>query len=57
VKFALKEAMKTQRGSRGIAVFFFNLGARWGWMVNATPRPPYLSKETRYPSYRRLDGP
>ena len=20
---------------------FFNLGARWGWVVNATPRPPY----------------
>ena len=20
---------------------FFNLGARWGWVVNATPRPLY----------------
>jgi hypothetical protein len=20
----------------------FNLGARWGWVVNATPRPLYL---------------
>jgi len=35
---------------------FFNLGARCGWVVNATPRPLYL-KESRYPLYRRLGGP
>ena len=33
---------------------FFNLGARWGWIVNATPRP---LKEIRYPIHRRLGGP
>jgi hypothetical protein len=33
--------MKAQRGSRVIALFFFNLGARWGWVVNATLRPLY----------------
>jgi hypothetical protein len=38
VKFALEEAMKAQTGSRGIALLF-NLGARWGWVVNAMPRP------------------
>jgi len=31
-------------------------GAGWGW-VNATPRPFYPGKETRYPLYRRLGGP
>jgi hypothetical protein len=29
--------MKAQRGSRGIAVLFFNLGAGWGWVVNPCP--------------------
>ena len=36
---------------------FFNLGARWGeWL---TPRLGRFTpmKETRYPLYRRLDGP
>jgi catalase len=41
VKFSLEQAMNAQRGSRGIALLFFNLGARWGWVVNATPRPLY----------------
>jgi hypothetical protein len=36
VKFTLEQAMKAQRES-----FFLNLGARWGWVVNATPRPLY----------------
>ena len=32
--------VKAQKESRGIAVLFlFNLGARLGWVVNATPRP------------------
>jgi hypothetical protein len=30
VKFTLEQAMKA-----------FNFGARWGWVVNATPRPLY----------------
>jgi len=28
-----------------------------GWVVNATPRPLYPPGKTRYPLYRRLDGP
>ena len=34
VKLTLEQAMKTQGWS-------FNLGARWGRVVNATPRPLY----------------
>ena len=41
VKVTLKQAMKAQSGSRSIAVLFFNLGARLGWVVNATRRPLY----------------
>jgi hypothetical protein len=33
--------MKAERGSRGIDLLFFNLGAIWGWVVNATPQPLY----------------
>jgi hypothetical protein len=33
--------MKAQRGSRGIALLFLNLGARGGWVVYATPWPLY----------------
>jgi hypothetical protein len=38
VKFTLEQAMKAQRGSRGIAPFFLNLSARWGRGCS-TPRP------------------
>ena len=41
VKFTLEQAMKAQKGSRGIALLFLNLGTRWGWMVNAMPWPLY----------------
>jgi hypothetical protein len=41
-KYALQQAVKAQRGSTGIALYcFFNLGARWEWVVSATPRPLY----------------
>jgi hypothetical protein len=33
--------MKAQKGSKGIDYSFFNLGVRWGWVVNTTPRPLY----------------
>jgi len=36
-KVHLEQAMKAQRGSRGIA--FFSLGAKWEWVVIATPWP------------------
>jgi hypothetical protein len=45
------------RENRGIALLFFvNLGTRWGWVVNTTPRPPLPPGKTRYPLYRRLGG-
>jgi len=57
VKFTLEQAVKAQRRSRGISLLFFNLCARWGWVVNATPRPLCSRERDRYPLYRRLDGP
>ena len=45
VKITLVQSMKTQRGSRGIALLSFNLGARCEWVVNATPRPLDSGKE------------
>ena len=41
VKFTLEQATKAQRGSRVILYSFFNLDARWGWVVNATARLLY----------------
>jgi len=37
LNFTLDQTMKTQIGNRGTALTFFNLGARWRWVVNATP--------------------
>ena len=58
VKFALEQALKAQRGSTGIAVFFPLTSAigGGGWL---TPRPGRFAlwKETRYPLYRRLGRP
>ena len=39
VKFTLEQAMNAQRGSRCKLYSFFNLDARWEWVVNATSRP------------------
>jgi hypothetical protein len=39
--FTLEQATKAQKGSRGIAYSFFNLGDIWWWVVNATPWPFY----------------
>jgi len=33
--------MKAQRRGGGIALPILNVGCRWRWMVNATPRPLY----------------
>jgi len=44
-------------GDRGVKVqlyFFFNLGARWKWVVNATPRP--LCPRGRGPGTHRARG-
>jgi hypothetical protein len=56
VKFTLEQATKAQRGSRGIALLFFNPGARrGGW---STPHPGrFTPGKDRYPLYRRLGGP
>jgi hypothetical protein len=40
INFAPWQVMKAASKSRGIAVLFlYNLGAIWGWVVNAPPRP------------------
>jgi hypothetical protein len=41
VKFILEQATKIQRGNTGIAKSLFHLGARFGCVVNPTPRPLY----------------
>jgi hypothetical protein len=41
VKFTLEQATKAQRVSRGIAVPFLNLGARWGGL--SAPRPGHFT--------------
>jgi hypothetical protein len=42
INFALEQVMKAQGQSRGIPLIFLNLGARWGWLFNATPNPLYF---------------
>ena len=49
--------IQAQRGSKGITFLIHNLGARWGWVVNATSRPLDPRKEPWYPLYCRLGGP
>jgi hypothetical protein len=48
VKFTLEEALKAQRWSRGIALLF-NVGSRWGCVVNATLRPLYSRESDPVP--------
>jgi hypothetical protein len=51
-------AMKTYRGSGGIATRILNLGCRWRWVVSFTPWPLYLrGKSSSYPLDRRLGEP
>jgi hypothetical protein len=45
LKITLEQATKVQRGSGCKLYASFILGATWGWVVNATPRPLYY----RYP--------
>jgi hypothetical protein len=42
--------MKAQRGRKGIALLFLYLGARWGWVVNATLRVLYPWKRDPVPT-------
>jgi hypothetical protein len=41
--------MKAYRGSRGIASFILDLGIRWRWVVNFTPRPLCPSNRSPVP--------
>ena len=41
VKFTLEQSTKAQVGADVELYSFFNLNARWGWTVNATPRLLY----------------
>jgi hypothetical protein len=50
IKFTLQHDIKTQRGRTGSISIFFNLGARWGWVVNATPRPFYPQETEPVPT-------
>ena len=52
VKVTQEQATKAQRGVDVYLYSFFNLGARWGWAVNALP-----SGKTRYPLHWRLGVP
>jgi hypothetical protein len=54
VEFTLEQGMKAQRVVEVYLYSFFNLGARWGWVFNATPRPLYPRKRDPVPFYRRL---
>jgi len=45
------------RGSRGIALLFFDRGTRRSWRVSVTLRPTFTPRKTWYPLYRRLGGP
>ena len=40
----VKLKLRTKTGQEG-SFPFFNLGARFGWLINATPRPLYLRKK------------
>jgi hypothetical protein len=39
--FTLEQATKAQRGVEVWLYSFFNLGTKWGWVVNAVPLPLY----------------
>jgi hypothetical protein len=54
-KFSHSNMPWRHRRSRGTALPSRKLGARWGWVVNATPRP--FTQEQLYPLHKGLDGP
>jgi hypothetical protein len=59
VKVTLEQNVKAQRGSQGIRLLF-NFGARWGWVINATPRPFYPRERDPVPIVQeavRASGP
>jgi len=54
-KFVLEQATKVQRGIEVYLYSFLNIGARRGWVVEATPQPIYPREKPRYPLYK-CDG-
>ena len=63
LKYTLVQALRlctgrtAHRGNRGIALLIHDHGSRRGWGVSVTPCRSLPSGKTRYPLYRRLDGP
>ena len=58
VQFTLGKTMNAPKGRIEVELYsFFNLGAWMGWVVDATPRPLYPCKETRYILHRMIGGP
>jgi hypothetical protein len=57
IKVSPLRAVQVPKGSRGIDLRFINLGARWGRVVDDTPRRFTLGKEPGYPFYTKLGGP
>jgi hypothetical protein len=56
-KRQVKETFTTERANEGVELYLYlccKLGARLGWVVDATPRPLYpAGKESRCALYRR----
>jgi hypothetical protein len=48
-KIVPMHAKKASGESTGIAPLILNLGARWNWKVNITPRPFYSRKRAPVP--------
>ena len=56
--FTLDTGQRMPRGGVEVKLYsFFNLGARWVWVVDATTRPLSPGNDTRYPLNTRLDRP
>jgi hypothetical protein len=54
VKFTLVKATKSQREGVYVQPYCFcNLGNRWGWLFNATPRPLYPEEGDTVPTVKR----
>ena len=49
VKFTLEQTTKVHSGSTDIVIHFFNLDARWKYVVNTTPRPLYHQERDPVP--------
>jgi hypothetical protein len=54
IKDAVVHATKAYRRSRDVVPLIHNVGARWRWVVNFTPRPLVTAKESSYPLNRKV---